>query len=430
MALHGNDATVRGLKAEVQGGPIELNGTLRNLMPFLLFDDQRLVIEAEGHSAHLDLAELLRNDGPSSTSANPYALVLPNTIEFDLKARVDELRFEEFRATDIRGTVRMKDRVLTATPITLQTANGAVLGSLTLDGRGGAGASAYPLAIDATIKDIDITALFKEFQDFGQEFIGYRHLSGTTSAHIVFHAPLSPAMRIDRDRMTCTLDIGIDKGGIKGHAPLLQVADHLEQNKLIAPFVDVKEFRKKLADVRFERLENRIEIKDGAVHIPLMDVRTTAMDIELAGTHWFDDRIDHHLNFRLSDLLRRNTSNDAFGPIVDDGTGMRIFLHMYGTAYEPQFANDGAMATERRKVQFRKEKDELRAILREDILGKKGDAATNTPKADPPKPVIQLEWEGDTARTAGAQAKQPKGLGKLLRDDRDKEPKERIQVEY
>ena len=29
------------------------------------------------------------------------------------------------------------------------------------------------------------------------------------------------------------------------------------------------------------------------------------MDLELSGTHWFDDRIDHHLNFRLSDLFRR-----------------------------------------------------------------------------------------------------------------------------
>jgi autotransporter translocation and assembly factor TamB len=48
LAVHGNDATVQGLKLEFQDSHIELSGTLRNLMPYLLFDDQRLVIEAKG----------------------------------------------------------------------------------------------------------------------------------------------------------------------------------------------------------------------------------------------------------------------------------------------------------------------------------------------------------------------------------------------
>ncbi len=92
------------------------------------------------------------------------------------------------------------------------------------------------------------------------------------------------------------------------------------------------------------------------------------MDIELSGTHWFDDRIDHHLSFRLSDLFRMGKpTQDEFGPIADDGTGMRIFLHMYGTASDPKFANDGAMAAERRKKQIQQEKEELRSILREEL---------------------------------------------------------------
>jgi hypothetical protein len=211
------------------------------------------------------------------------------------------------------------------------------------------------------------------------------------------------------------------------------VADHLQKNKLVAPFVDVPQLRKQLADVRFARLENQIQIRDGAVHVPQMLVKTSVMDLELSGTHWFDDRIDHHLNFRLSDLFRKARNTDEFGPVVDDGTGMRIFLHMYGTVNDPQFGNDGAMAAAKRKKQFQEEKQELKQILREELGLFKGKAEPNPkePAKDPASPRFQVDWgKVDTSSTAGTQhpKRQRKGLGRLLGDDEEK-PKAVFEVE-
>lgn len=427
LAIAGNDATVRGLKAEVQGSPIEISGTLRNLVPFVLFESEHLAIEARARSQRLDLAALLQRE-EGSTNGKDYALALPATIDLDLRAQVEELVFEEFRATDISGTIRLKDRVLRVSPMAFTTADGAVLGSLQLDGSNGANAASYPLAIEATVKDIDVKAFFREFQDFGQSFIGQQHLSGRAHANITFTAPLSPTLQLDQQRMVCTIDIAVDDGGIKGHTQLLAVADHLHKNKLVSPFVNIEELRKRLADVRFAHLENRIEIHDGAVHIPVMEVKSNAMDIELSGTHGFDDRIDHHLNFRLSDLFRLgDPTDDEFGPIADDGTGMRVFLHMYGMANDPKFENDGAMASAKRRQQFQQEKKELRAILREDLFGRKPDTArTGTA---PTQGRIVIEEEGDTAAVAGAQPRPRKGLGKLFGTEKEKDEQERIKVE-
>ncbi len=426
LSLAGNDATVRGLKAHVQGSPIEISGTLRNLVPFVLFEQEHLLIEARGRSQRLDMAALLQRE-EGAVAGKDYALVLPATIELDLRAQVAELVFEEFRATDITGTIRLKDRILRVSPMAFNTADGAVLGSLQLDGSGGASAVAYPLAVEATIKDIDVKELFREFQDFGQAFIGQQHLTGRMHASVALRAPLSPAMKLERDRLVCTIDIALDNGGIKGHEQLLAVADHLRKNKLVAPFVDTDELRKRLADVRFAHLENRIEIRDGAVHIPVMEVKSNAMDLQLSGTHWFDDRIDHHLDFRLSDLFKLgDPKEDEFGPIADDGTGMRIFLHMFGTAGAPQFANDGAMAAAKRRQQFQQEKQALRTILREDLFGRKPDSTGTRPAGDPPVRA-RIAWEGDSTEVAGAQGKQRRGLGKLFREE--KEEQERIKVE-
>jgi hypothetical protein len=425
LAIHGNDATVQGLKAELQGSSVVLSGTLRNLMPYLLFDDQRLVIEAKGSSPRIDLAALISSEGASS-SAKDYTLTLPSSIELDLQARVDELAFEEFRATGINASVSMKGRVLRVSPMSFATASGKVNGGLELDARDAS--RSYPLAINATLNDIELQQLFREFQDFGQDFIGHRHVSGRTKAQVAFNAPLSPSMKLDMDRLVCVIDIGVENGAIKGHAPLLEVADHLQKNKLVAPFVDIPELRRRLGDIRFAHLENQIEIRNGAVHIPQMLVSSSVMDIELSGTHWFDDRIDHHLNFRLSDLFRKATSDDEFGPVVDDGTGMRIFLHMYGTASDPQFGNDGAMAAAKRKKQFQEEKQELKQILREELglfKGKTQPAAPTAGAKDPAAPSFRIEEQRpDTNPTAGAQgpkARERKGLGRLMKESKDQE---------
>ena len=51
--------------------------------------------------------------------------------------------------------------------------------------------------------------------------------------------------------------------------PCWPVADHLQKNKMVAPFVDMpRSCASRLADIRFAHLENQIEIRNGAVHIP------------------------------------------------------------------------------------------------------------------------------------------------------------------
>ncbi|MBK7384127.1 MAG: hypothetical protein IPI81_12505 [Flavobacteriales bacterium] len=429
LAVTGNDALVRGLKATLQGSTVQISGTLHNLIPFLLLDQERLLIEAKGNSERLDLASLLQRKESSDQREVPddYILVLPANIDLDLKARIGELVFEDFKATDITGTIGLKNRVLRVSPVSFNTADGAVLGSLDLDGRGGATASAYPLAIEATVKGIDLKALFSEFQDFGQEFLTHDQLSGRAQASVIFRAPLRSSMTLDREKILCTVDIAVDKGGIKGNQQLLAVADHLQKNKLVSPFVNTDELRKRLADVRFERLENRIEIRDGGVHIPMMEVRSNAMDIALSGTQWFDDRIDHHLIFRLSDLFRMGKqADDQFGPVADDGTGMRVFLHMYGDASAPQFENDGAMAANRRKQQFQQEKQELRAILREDILGRRTEGSTTSTQSGTGGRII-IEQEGDSVNTV--QVKPRSRTGRLFREEKPPPQRGDIRIE-
>jgi hypothetical protein len=150
-----------------------------------------------------------------------------------------------------------------------------------------------------------------------------------------------------------------------------------------------------------------------------MLVHSSAMDIEVSGSQSFDGGIDHHLNFRLSDLFRKGSGEDEFGPVQDDGTGMRVFLHMYGTTADPQFANDGAMASARRKQQLKQETATLKTILKEEFGRAPGERTTPPPTT---QPVFTVEWDGTDSTTTALPPppKRRKGLGRLLDDDAPK----------
>lgn len=427
LALNGNDATVHGLRFLLQGNAMEISGTLHNLMPFALFKDQRLTIEAKGDAPVVDLASLLEAQGTNKGGAQPaYAFTLPALIDLDLKARIGVLKMERFQADNIVCNLHMTGQQLALEPLSFNTADGRVTGSLSLDARS---ASAYPLAINADLKGIDITKLFAEFRNFGQQFITDAHVKGKGDAQVRFTAPLRPDFSLDQPNLYCVADVTLRNGELNNHASLLAVADYLRQNKLISPFVDAGALRKELKHVSFAKLENRIEIKDRAVHLPLMTVSSSVMDLEVSGTHGFDGAVDDHLNFRLGDLFRSGKgSDDEFGPVIDDGTGLRIFLHMYGTTDNLQFGHDGAMAAVRRKERMKQESAQLKGILKGIVSGQ-GAASAEVPQARQ-QGRITVDFGKDEELAAPVPAPKPKkGLGRLLQKNDQEEPKVTIGVE-
>ncbi|HMZ47881.1 MAG TPA: AsmA-like C-terminal region-containing protein [Flavobacteriales bacterium] len=419
IALNGTDARVSGLRCQVQGNTVALDGTLRNFTPWLLSDRERLTVEARGSSPRLDLASLVSASPQGQRpSDNSYTITFPANIDLDLQAGIDELVFEDFSAQRITGSVTLEDRVLHVSSLAFRTADGQVSGNLRVDGRG---TGSYPLSLTAEVERIDMRKLFAEFRNFGQGFITEAHLNGLSDLRVSLTASLSPSFTLDQNSLRAVASVVVDHGELKNHPAMIAVADHLRQNKLVSPFVNTDELRKRLAHITFDRLENQIEIRDRTVHVPQMIVRSSLMDLEMSGSQTFDGGVDDHLNFRLSDLFRTGSSSDESGPVVDDGTGMRLFLHMYGTTDDLRFSNDGAAAAARRKEKMKQESAELKGLLSDILHGRGGLAPEPTTKA-----IITVEGtdpakEGASPGMATAPAPRKKGLGRLLEKDEEVE---------
>lgn len=367
FTLANNDATIQNLTGVVQDSQFGLQGTLKNFLPFLLVEDERLSIQASFASSGLDFNTLLAEGG--NKSSDEYHLVFPTDIDFDLDLSVDGLKFREFAATDIRGKALMNDRVFRLSPISLNTAEGQFSANVIADGRK---ASGFDVTCSAQLSDINVNELFREFENFGQEFIRDDHLKGIADAHVEFKSAFSNALQCNSDDIVSVVDIEVRDGELIDLRSMRNISQYVRTNAFVAPFVDEDALDDKLSHIYFATLHNEIDIRNGEITIPKMEIVSSAMDISATGTHSFENFIDYTIGFKIRDILSRQQESE-FGSIEDDGLSNSFFLSMDGHVDNPQFGYDRMAHKEKRKEDREKEKQNVKALLKEELGLFKGD---------------------------------------------------------
>jgi hypothetical protein len=257
------------------------------------------------------------------------------------------------------------------------------------------------------LDQINIQKMFYQFDNFGQTFITDQNLRGKATASVEFKAPVSKELRIQTDNIYSIIDISIANGQLIGLESLQEIAQYLKSNKLIAPFVDEEKFAERMKDIKFSNLENIIEIKDRKITIPHMDIRSSALDISASGTHTFDNLIDYTIGFRLRDILVKKSQD---WQEQDDGLGKLLYIYMRGTTEKPEFGLDKEASKEIRKEEIAAEKQNMKALLKQEFGLFKND---NTIGAYQEKPVVQestttIQWEENDPAAPVEQEEKPK----------------------
>lgn len=398
--LIGNDAAIENLSGSCGGNTFVLKGFLRNLLPSLFDNESILLVESTFESPYIDLNHWLGEN--SSGSPETGSSLIPEKLALNLNLKVGELRYNDFTAKQINGIARMNNGALRVSPVEFNAAGGSVRSDITLRRED---AGTYIWTCDADLRKINVRDLFRQFGNFGQSVITDANLRGNASALVTFRAQLDASFTIDAKSVQSLVEITLDEGELIKVDAFGLISDYLRKNKLIAPFADPDAFEKELEHIEFSSMRNQIEVKDGAIRIPSMDIESSAMDISLSGVHYFDNRIDYSFNFRIRDILKKRQSE--FGEEEDDELGSRFFLSMKGTTENPEFGFDRSAAKQKRKEDREKERQEFRQLLRDEfgLFRKDPDLQDSGNSIKPPEEVkMTIVWDDDTT---SVQQKQP-----------------------
>ncbi len=168
----------------------------------------------------------------------------------------------------------------------------------------------------------------------------------------------------------------------------------------LSTFIELSE----LENIKFDRLENEFFIRSNVFYVPMMDIKSSAVDLSVNGKHSFDNDYQYHVKMLLSEILsnkaRKNrTLSDEFGEVEDDGLGRTsVFLKIDGRGEEVKVSYDMKAAGSQIKEDIKKEKQALKTIFDEEYGLYKKDPEPE--KREGTRPRFRIQWEGsDTTET-------------------------------
>lgn len=385
--LDDNDATINNLTGTWKGAESKVNGSIRNLMPFILFKDQKLFIRATGEFDHIRLETFFTSE---SSNSKRETFQIPCFLDMEIESRIAKLTYKKFEADDLYGAFEVSNCKIKSDNFGFRSAGGKLNGNLVLSN---SSEGQMNLLINSYLNQIDIDKLFNEFDNFGQKLIKHNQIRGKLNADIYYKGSWDRNLILDPKSIEANVIINIDNGELIELESLMKIGIYLKQNPLTSTIIDTESLDKKLNHIYFQQLSNRIEIKNEVIYIPEMTISSSALDINLAGTHHFDNRIDYKMNFRLQQLIKQRKETE-FGMIEDDGSGMRIFMSMTGTSDNPIFSMDKTTKKSWRKDNWKKESENISTILNKEIQTIFGDEKDTLTFNEYDRPLqFELEWD-------------------------------------
>lgn len=151
---------------------------------------------------------------------------------------------------------------------------------------------------DLVMNNVDLDKLLFKFENFGQDHLVSENLQGKLTTRIKGKIRVYPDMVPDLDQSTIEMDVKIVDGRLKNYDPMLALSDYMGD--------------KNLQNIRFDSLQNSLDIKKGKINIPVMTIESTLGHMELSGTHDNNQNIDYYIRIPWK-TVRKASWQKLFG---------------------------------------------------------------------------------------------------------------------
>jgi len=317
--------------------------------------------------------------------------VLPDDISGSVRLSVGGLQYDKHRFSNIVSNMQIQGRKLHFTQLSLVNAEALISGALIIEERN---PNIFNITAQIAINNIKFKPVFREWDNFEQSVITDQQISGRAQANLYFNAPFDLKGGINLKAIQAQLDLKVFDGQLKNVSSFKEIVKSLKgtAGKLIMGKNNIAFLEQKLENIQFATLENSIIIHDGIIDIPKMQIKSSALDMDVAGKHTFDNIIDYRFAFRFRDL-KTESRDSEFGIVEDDGTGIKVFMRMHGTLENPIIEWDKTSSKEQVKQNREEAKQEAKSILKSEFGLFKNDTSVKTyvPK-ELPKEDLKIKF--------------------------------------
>jgi hypothetical protein len=388
LVVRNQQAVFKSVQVRFEGSDVEIDGTFNKIADYFMRTGD-LVIDAAVESHYLDLNKL-----SSESTSTSRKWLLPNNIRGGINLLLDEVVYGGHTYSEIRSRMVFERYGLRFPFLRGINSNANINGSLIIE-------ETRPMFLNVKAKlnsdNIQFAPLFKNWNNFEQETIKAENIIGEAAMSLTFEGPFDLFTGADlKEQFKADVDITVNNGALVNVSTFREITNSLRGSaaKMVIPKSRINELENELLNLKFKQLNNHLRIREGVLYIPKMEIQSNALDIRLKGQHSFDNIIDYSFDFRFREVLGAKKSE--FGDVVDDGSGFRVFLRMYGDLDNLHYEWDKEAKKADRQEKRDEAKDDLKSVLKSGFGINKGDTTIKELPTTKPTEKIFIEFEKDS----------------------------------
>lgn len=430
--LRKDEVGLQNISLKLGSSDFHINGIFEDAIPYMSGESD-LKANLEIESKRINIDQDLGNETREQKIEQARAFILPNNISGKVYMDVDEMIYDKHSFYNLRGNMSIGKRMVHFPKISVQNGGVDIYGSLTVLEQS---PEIYRITSHVVSKNINFKSLFKEWEDFKQTTIKSSNIEGDAQANVEFTALFDLRSGIISKSIEARAGIQVDNGRLKDVDAFQTIVESLKDSKakLLFKKEELNELGNKLTDLRFKQLKNTLVIRDRVLSIPEMSIESSALSIELAGKHNFDNVVDYKFGFYFRDLKLPEESE--FGIVQDDDLGINVYMRMHGSIESPTIEWDWDAFKKNIKEYNAQEKKNIKSMLKSDFgLYKKDTTVREYVKTERPHEDLIIQFdpmnELDTViegRTPKKDKKLPKFLQKW-KQEADKEEKVDFEID-
>jgi len=337
MSFNPKNITLSELKGVYGKTHFSAHGTLNNLPVYILKHkplDGSLTVQAD----ELNLNDLMGGSASPAATTDTVAaarattaFAVPANIDFVLSAAVDRVLYDRLLLEQVTGNLVIADQ-----SVTLQNVKARGLdGTLTISGVYSTknGVQHPEIGFSYDVQQLDVQKTYAAFVPMQQLMPAAKYIAGKFSSQLELKGRLGADMKPDMGSLTGGGRLSIANGALKGFAPTDQLAQTLHLDEL--------------KDITLKDIKTSFAFRNGRVIVDPFPVKLKDIDMEVGGTHGFDQTLDYTVGMKLPRSMLGGDVNKLMNTVNPGSTNkIDLPIGIGGTVTKPTIKADikGALA--------------------------------------------------------------------------------------
>ena len=388
MEFNPKNVSVKEMKGTYLSTHMGVSGKLNNLFDFA-FRNQPLNASIDLKTDELNLREWINHENGSSSAGTNTVFVVPDNIDFAVHAEATQFHFDNLDLQNLSANMTISDQTVHL----LQVKGNGLDGDISLDGTYSTleNKENPSFALNYDVKALDVQKTFFAFNTIRKIMPVAKFISGNIDAHMSLNGSLNNDMTTDLRTLYGEGQVELITGTMKEFGPM----DKLSQSLDITG----------LKDIPMKNVKADFSFRAGKVAVSPFLVQTGNIEMEIGGSHGFDQSVDYGISLKVprsqlgnkgSNFVKRVVEQAAVKGIpvkLKDAVSMNV--QICGAINSPDVKEDMDAVVDHAATDLKKEID--------DFVSAKLDSARqllHNPAAFEKKPMyVQTSYKSKTVKT-------------------------------